>query len=706
MTVLSVMTLSCSDKDVYDPDFEKNAKLAMPANTFDFSTVQEVNLTVDYSAFNLYGPVRFSIYNENPLIVGEDDEVLRESIRPVYENYTDANGKFSMDIQLPAYAKHLYVVTGNYFVTQRLMETDVVNGVARAVAYPEATRAFTRATDTSAGSGGSAQKPMEHLWYTVNEKGDTVKRIFNDWLTPLGTWNTSSGRPNYLSNSSVNSDLLFTSTEMVELYKTINDVLDAYTPPVNFINSADLTLAEDAEVAITMLGGSTCWNSTLGYYYYTKTPTKPSDVHVIMLYPNTQDGNWTKLGLHPTWSFGNNIGVKPGDAVQLIYYPHIASGDMSEPSKIFPKDTKIGFVLKSNGWGMQGKNYALNGYSDGKRKYNVWAATTKNVSYCEPLGKMPGEDPYQIVNPAGDSRAAKFSCTSSSGKQYAIISFEDACNDQDYDDVIFAVKSYESFKPMPPAPELQKVSTHGVYGFEDLWPNQGDYDMNDIVVDFEHEKVMKKDIIENVYKVFKENFYLTTYQNYVTLKSGLALTLKTKVNPSKISMRKIDPRTHKETDIDVYKNRDDKVFYFTDDVKAQLGTTYVLTLDYDDSRSFTDDNKQATVYPFIYRNEEDKTTWEVHIPGEAPTSKMNKEKYFGKGADRSHADGPYYVGGIDNCFPFAFFLSGCTVEDIHAIVERPYESLRIDELFGDFIEWSKSNGSRKTDWYLNMSRKK
>lgn len=705
MAALSVMVVSCKDEDVYDPDFGKEEKVVLPPNTFNFSTIQDVHLTVDYSAFDVYGPVRFGLYQENPLIEDEESDSFDENIRPMYENFTDENGKFDMNVQLPAYAKHLYVVTGNFFISQRVMEVDIVNGVAKAVAS-NPTRAITRAANRAAvHTGNYTQTPMAYLSYTVDQDGNlTNKRIFNDWKTPLGKWDAVSGAPTYLYTSS-NSNLVFTSSEIRNLKETVSDVLDIKKTPSSYIQSKDLVLDKNSEVAITMLGGNTCWNSTLGYYYYTSKPSKPSDVHVIMLFPNTQDGNWSKLAGH-NYDFGNNIGVSEGDVVQLKYYPNIASGDMSNASTVFPRGTTIGFVLKTHGWGMQGEEFQLHNYKDSNRKYNVWAATTDNVSYCEPLS-TPGVAPYQYTNPNGDCRAAMFSCTTKEGKKYAIVSFEDACNDKDYDDVIFAVKPYDAFIPMPPDPEEQRLSTYGVYGFEDQWPEAGDYDMNDVVVDFEHEKVMNKLSTETTFKVYKENFYLTTYQNYVVLKSGLAVTLKyNSVSPQKVTVKKVDPKTHQETDITSTVRRNGSVYFLTDDVTANLRTTYVLSIEYGESDRFTKDEQLTSAYPFIYRDEEDGSTWEVHIPGEAPTATMNARKYFGEGSDCSQEGGPYYAGSEDNHFPFGFFLYGRTIADVSPLVDRYYEAVRIDELFTDFISWSKSKGTQNTDWYLHLSRTK
>ena len=141
LTLMSVMMFSCKDKDLYDPNAVKPGEEQKVANTFDFSTVQDVMLTVDYSAFNTHGPVFFSIYHENPFVGEGEDEHLDENIKPIYEDYTDKSGRFNQTVELPAYAKHLYVVTGNFFVTERLMETDVQNGGAKATAKSAGTRA-------------------------------------------------------------------------------------------------------------------------------------------------------------------------------------------------------------------------------------------------------------------------------------------------------------------------------------------------------------------------------------------------------------------------------------------------------------------------------------------------------------------------------------------------------------------------------------
>lgn len=106
-------------------------------------------------------------------------------------------------------------------------------------------------------------------------------------------------------------------------------------------------------------------------------------------------------------------------------------------------------------------------------------------------------------------------------------------DDQDFDDLIFALKPVDVFAALPEV-ENRKSSTNGVYAFEDLWPKAGDYDLNDALVNVKHEKEFN-----DKGKIIKETFYFTTYQNYVELTSGLALTLDTNTTPQSIVMKKM-----------------------------------------------------------------------------------------------------------------------------------------------------------------------
>ena len=669
-------------------------------NTFDFSTVQKVKLNVDYSAFKTYGPVFFGVYTENPFVTVGDGptETWNETVSPIYEDYTEANGKFNSTIELPAYAQHLYVATGNFFTGMYLMESDVQNG-AISVKAENTSVAVSRAATRAAGTGVSTNDLSKlNLTTVIDDNGNlTSEKLYNDWKNWLGSWNSATGYPDYmLDKATAKPELVISDSELDGLYAAVGAAFTSGSAMnEEYCTYPDLLLEKASEVTFTLLGSSTCWNSSLGYYWYTddNKPTKPSDLHVVMLFPNTQDGQWGNAVKWNLRDYRGNIGVHRGDVVQLKYYPNIADNDKTGETTVFPKGTRIGFVLKTQAWSMQGKDYSLDiGSFSGQKKLNVWCSTTNGLSY----GKKLTGDNGKYPNLEGQSRGAKYSYKTANGDSYTLISFEDALDDLDFDDLIFALKPVGVFAPVPEI-EDKKSSTTGVYAFEDLWPKKGDYDLNDAVVNVKHEKEFKvTKINDNTTKceIIKETFYLTTYQNYVTLTSGLALTLETKKTPSAIKMRKIAKGSTVEEEASFAK--DGNVYYLTSDFKGELGSTYILELVYNNPLSSSAD--LAKIKPFIYRSEGDKN-WEVHIPMEAPTAKMNTS-YFGTEDDCSDpTKGLYFVR--EGNYPFAFYLAGANISVFEeTILKRANESKRIDELFPGFLEWSTSGGTKNQNWYL------
>ena len=697
--VTAVLLTACVDQSLYENHEGEGTETKVP-NSFDFSTVQKVKLNVDYSAFKTYGPVFFGVYTENPIITNEGapDDSWNESVSAIYEDYTDENGIFNAVVELPAYAQHLYIATGNFFTGMMLMEADVKNGAASVVA--ENTQVVTTRGGTRAEGSGVSTDDLTalNLTNTVDDNGNvTDEKIYKDWKNWLGSWNSASGRPYYLlDKDNADPSLVISDEEMDGLYAAVGAAfVSGSSLNDEYSSYPDLLLEQDSEVTFTLLGGSTCWTSALGYYYYTddNKPTKPSDINPIMLFPNTQDGQWARATTLKLKSYNGNIGTERGDVVQLMYYPNIANDDKSGATKVFPKGTRIGFILKTQGWGMQGRDYSLNAdklTNKGFKNFNWWSSTTDGVSY----GTLLKEDTKngKAPNLNGSSRGAKFSYKATNGDTYTLISFEDAMDDQDFDDLIFALKPVGVFAPVPEIAN-QKSSTNGVYAFEDLWPKKGDYDLNDVVVNVKHEKEFN-----TKGKIIKEKFYLTTYQNYVELTSGLALTLSTKGTLKSIGMKKIAPESTEPVEASFVK--DGNVYYLTNDVTGELGSTYILELTYNGTLSSSAD--MASIQPFIFRSEGE-SYWEVHIPMEAPTDKMNTS-YFGNNDDCSDPSKNLYFVREGN-YPFAFYLKGADISAFEeTILKRTNESIPIDQFFPGFLDWSTSGGTTNQDWYLRPKK--
>lgn len=716
LSAVALLFAGCVSNDVDDYRSDNPTDDAAKVNLFDFSTVSEVKLTVDYSASKPTAPIFFKVYSEDPF----DGDELNENIKPVYAGFTDADGLFSQSVELPSYATDLYVFTGDFFVNEQLMEAKVTNNAASAVAgsTPAAAR---RALSQGSGVLTDDLSNLYQLSYLVDYKtGDKleVPSIYNEWKTWLGKWDSRTGRPDYLlkSDDEQYSALTFDEEDMKGIRQSLAAaIVRKEVCPMEFRQEADLTLQESSAVSVTFVGSNTCWNNTLGYYYYQgEAPKNLKDIHVVMLFPNTQDG-LSQFINNPKKEYYNNyngnIALERGETVQLIYYPYIAQNNMEDATPIFPKGTKIGFLMKANGWGMQktnGNTKYFNGYKGAAngskigRQYNCWSASTDGLSYCEPNEEQNVWDKGSMMNPNPErvSRTAKFAYEKD-GQQYAIVALEDAANDVDYGDVILALKPVGVFQKLP-VPTSKAWSSSSVYAYEDLWPSAGDYDMNDALVEAKEDRVLTMFKIKNRTFLTKQTFNLTTYQNYVTKKSGLALTLEPNKDyiPTDIKMKKILPRTTEPVEANFIKEEysDGKAVYLlTDDIKKEINTTYIMELTYEGG---VQDTKSAKIKPFIYCDEEEGKRWEVHIPKEAPTAKMNTS-YFGTMSDKSKpAEGLYYVG--EGNYPFAFQLAGVSIDAFeNTILLRENEKKAIDVFFPEFTEWSTSNGTKNKKWYLH-----
>lgn len=530
-------------------------------------------------------------------------------------------------------------------------------------------------------------------------------------------------------------DLSIDPTIVGNLYKAHTAVININQKncPEEYRSSSDMLVGSDAEVAITLLGGNTCWNSSLGYYYYQdgQTPSSLAAANPIVIFPNTQDGKWS-----------NNVsaaakcqGVDRGTCVQLIYYPNIASGSKEGATKIFPKGMRIGFVLACNGWSNSIPSFA------GAKKYR--AATSSGLSVDN--SGIPYNKPRTAVYKYND---------------YVMISFEDYKDDENFSDVVFTMKSnpLDAFENIIEVTEDEIVTKEqkGIYAFEDIWPTEGDYDMNDVLVDCRYEKVMpietkivtdqntgeviSQEVIRSG-KMSRESFTLQTYQNFALFQDGLACILdltnesaiesisyEIKENGSSEFVAYTPTETLKKTD--VYKKHGNlsyndhgtkqyNVVYLDDDVKGKIkdgvGPEYKITIHYKEN-SMPDITSMSDVHPYI-KVTQAISVYEIHIPLEAPTNDM-PSTLWSKNADasrpatdRADGRGEFYIraNNMNNYlygpwYPFAIKLAGATVNDLKPLLNPDNETVPISKLYPNYENWVKSNGTSYTDWYKTTQK--
>ena len=603
--VIVVGISSCvdSDKDLYQE--APGAEI----NTSNFSTIQKVQVEIDYS--NSESRVPFSIYDGNPLIEGENTTILKENVQALDGAWTDEQGKFTATVELPAYVSNVYIVSTSPFARQAI-PGKIVNGVLKVSDTDE--QLTTRAS------------------YRESTRFD--RNRFNNlgWNTNLGSFDDRSGVIDYAYKGN-DPKLTLSKSEMNELRTTVSKVLNTLgSCPEEYRTQADLYVEEDeTAVVLTALRGWTCWNSSLGYYYYRydQAPASLKDVKVYAVFPNTQM-IWNNGSLQ-----ASPQGIKEGTAVQLKYFddPEYPKG------KNFPKGYYIGFILACNAW-----NTYFTGFNSYTLTEGFYASSTKGFS--------------TKVNSGIDVRTAMFKDKNSN----IAIAFEDFMDDQNFTDVVFSLKANPEITNVPPVDEdlNTTIEKTGVYAFEDEWPKAGDYDMNDVLVQYTYQKVF------NIFnEILSESFtFKTLYNKSTVFTNGLGFILSNEGNAQSIEYF---IRKENEKDFTVASGadkftRESNANILTDNVKTNPNAEYKVTFKYGDKNS--NKKQETSIDAFIYRPSKEGNRLEVHCPMKKPTSKVDTS-LFGQYEDCSKPnEGIYYVSNQENIYPFAFYLSNANANDI------------------------------------------
>lgn len=617
---------------------------------FDFSTVRSTGLEIRYTDLGgIEAPVYFEIYDTCPVRTNEAGTAYEkiEGIQPLYAGMTGKDGSFSGKVDLPAYLDHAYIYTPAFYA-QTLLEAELRGGVLAADDRTSSDEAEAKASTRALG----------------NYDTDAVTR--DGWKTYLGDYDSYNGTIDYVYSGPLKIK------NYASLYIAHSSVINSKKKcPEEYRSSKDLLIKEPAEVAVTFLGSNTCWNCSMGYYFYENghKPRSLAEANVILIFPNTQDGQWSNnKSLAKRYK-----GIDRGTTVQLLYYPDI--NDPQTATTAFPANYRIGFVLATNAWQRR-----LTGFD---RTLGYRAATSDGLS----------------VNDRGIAydgpRTAVYRYTNSSEEMNSVVfSFEDYIDDENFSDVVFTLNS----NPVEAVTDIPSVDQDGIsqtvkvvkgtYSFEDLWPSRGDYDMNDVLVKTDYEKTFNNNGIAT------ESFLFTTYDNLTGLKNGLAVTLggSAATGTLNCSVKQPDQTEFEPAEF----TREGNVLLLTENVKEHINSTYKITVTY-----ATPVQDGGTAVPFLLsttrKNLASGKRWELHLPYEAPTGKMDMT-FFGKDDDRSVPEkGVYYVR--QQMYPFAFFLSGATETDLRRLLDPANEKKAIDIVYPDYKKWAESQGTTNKDWY-------
>lgn len=651
-----LVPLICSCVDNQRDLFEEPGKLPKD-EYFNFDMNQSLTIDVDYGFKNDYA-VLFEIYDQIPVEVNSvTGASVKKSIEPIYRATTDKYGKFNEE-----------GVTISSAVSEAWLSSDYLGAASPVKITIGADKRISFNQDAYIQSL-LAKSPALSRGITTNDH-----KFLDDWtLLPGVDWDNN-GRPNNLSAEKnippasvlYNIKSIFNNRDGNNITKSHPEFFDG-----NMIS--DIPIIKDTEVSLVFVNSTAGWYNTVGYYTYPtgETPTV-DNIKKIMAFPNAS----------PVYKSAGVGALVCGDEVKLKYW----NEEKNQFEDKFPDGVTIGWCLQGMGF----RDKPLDGHVQGD------LVAGQGTRYSTTDLNKAGSD--------GKKRQRTVSLREEPSNQIVAIGFEDNI-DLDYCDAIFYVHIAEKnaideevIPPLPVDPEgpptnEDNYTVHsGTLLFEDLWPEQGDYDMNDVMIRYTS-KVYKSILTNRVYKIVDE---YTPFHRGGYLANGFGYQLHN-ISNSDISDVKIEGPSYaqksKYMSGKTESGQSHPTILLFDDMlifngKEEADRKYTVTIQVND---VSEKNVLPPYNPFIFI-ESDKTRGkEVHLVKYPPTDKANLS-LLGTGKDVSRPDEELYYVSVD-LMPFALNMP---VVDFPI----PEEGVRIDESYPQFATWVKSNGKQSTKWYM------
>lgn len=660
-----VLSFAGCTTDLYNPEPTPTPAPTPDGVVFDFSTRKAYTLNVKYDVPAGY-IVSFEVYTQNPITTNEAGyERKRTDLKPIDVGRTDATGKYSFPISIPAGVSKVYIYTANSGATQ-LMTAAIIDGqLSDAEIYSEG-KPKTKTTTRAAVEYGYKEVDA----YSYPDMGKTTLlgkwQISTDQFGPdfpgletlpiWGQWADIWGRPSYMKFV---DQRYFTGDPKLVVDEKVWKTIDSALPgggkvSQDIVKSGDIHVTKDAELNLFFLSEACLFRNTLAYYCYKtgNAPTNKSDIKIqTIAFP---------LANKFENQAGDNYGALiAGEGIQLHYFDEKGV----DQGLTFPAGTSIGWILYSNGFRKDvlfrgnGAIYSTPGFN---QKANM------------------------AVFRHGD---------------FVITSFEDEVNggDQDFDDLIFHVQASpaESITPgipdvdpdKEPDPVPATAAWDGTLAFEDLWPRQADFDMNDVVVKYTTEVKYAGDQLQLVDQVTVK--YKLLWSG-ATIHSAFAVQFPGDVTVS------VDG---------TLVNLDDtrSVILFDDALtSASALPEKIVTVKYKTpiakslGKGIAGNINFPPFNPYIVQGKK-----EIHLTGYNPTSAMDM-KLFTTADDKSDpSQNIWYITYVgEQQLPFAIDVP---FDGVTEYVICP-ESHRIDTAYPTFMNWIKTNGKENADWYLNPKK--
>lgn len=452
---------------------------------------------------------------------------------------------------------------------------------------------------------------------------------------------------------------------------------------------ATLHITELAEVFVSMYHEGAGYRNAIGFYSYNKDhpPTSPHEVDLKIAFPN--------------FSFLYSGGkLTNGDKVSLGF---------------FPGNTIVKFFLVANGWNKSrqkvlenshGVVFSEDEWNLGDSLYNkqqvvmLWDNDSNMmVTAFEDILNYRGGD--HDFNDAIFMISASPETAISTSNKVSIT----AISDLDDDGVANNIDAFPEDVDRAASNYYPSKDDFGIVAFEDLWPNRGDYDFNDLVVKYQSEQ-----ILNSTGKVKELNF---RYQ-LLAMGAGYPNGLKLRLTIAKDRLKSLSiTNSANELISDQLSSSDSSIVvtlidnaklqlspdsgcYFSNtetECPKQVGELYTLTMvfkepvDFQNSNLYSNAKYVLAPYDlFLFRTNDE--SLEIHRTGFSGTSRFDESRQ-NTGHDASSGDKTFAT--VEN-HSWVLLISSMDFK-------WPVERVNILQAYPDMKIWMESSGDSNTNWF-------
>lgn len=643
--ILLISFASCKkDNPIATADIESALNIA--PNGFNFSTTKSIKIQVKLLT-NINEPlanIPVTFHNAK-----NGNQLLK--------SMTDADGNINADLNIASYIEQIIVKNDYVGLNNEVLTFVVNNQLNLTIGGDKGLEGnFITPTKNKSKFGGKSTQSVKTLDATYSYMGDY----------------DTNGKPKYLTpeKGKVSAQLL--SYINASIPSTV-DVRKNH--PEYMVDNAKQTLdlVKDADVLLTFVTESAELINTVAFYTY-PTNNPPQSVSEIIeikyVFPNSS-------------LIGSEGGLVSGDRVNLGH---------------FKAGTSVAFMLIADGWDSSSQSVKPGGAKYYSNK-NFNPESDKDLRKHTVLLNFAQEDLFVLgiedINrelshcdhDMNDALLYAESYPKEAISKLGVVNL-DTPKDTDKDGVTDQFDEYPTDPKKAYNNYFPSKDSWGTLAFEDRWPLKGDYDMNDLGINYRYTYVTNA---ENDAVEMTADYKVTTALAYFHNGFGVELPFNSSIVAS-VEGQVLSKGYIKTNSNGTEAGQKNAVIIPFDDQKALYNSETKLSDVVSVNILFTSPQpavilKNAPYNPFLISD--GRRSHEIHLPGKTPTT-LADGALFGYQDDQSKPEiGKYYIG--TNNWPWALHFT--------EPFNYPAEGKAVNEAYSEFSEWASSGGTLFTDWY-------